>query len=177
MIIHVNLLITLFHFLITNNLISKTYPLEHELTRIEEFCELPSKSWNGCPQNTLLGWENHDKRLQRWYQFINPDQIHLDYLSFLRYKLKNDDSDEHNTIIYLNYAPLIYARACQFRKSMSPYQRFQRLLVWVMTHKMNPIRSGSIRPYFWQILTLQSTLQRKHEELNSVCFKRLQNQQ
>ena len=94
MIIHVNLLITLFHFLITNNLISKTYPLEHELTRIEEFCELPSKSWNGCPQNTLQGWENYNKRLQRWYQFINQDQIHLDYLSFLRYKLKNDDSDD-----------------------------------------------------------------------------------
>ena len=152
---------------------SNIHSLEHELVKIEEICEEASTKWNGCPQNTLSGWKTYNDRLHRWYQFKTPNDFHLEYLSFLRYKLEVNKPDEYETMTYLNYAALLYARACQLRKSMSPYQRFQRLLVWVMTHSMNPVRSGSIRPYFSQILSLQAMLDRKKKELNLICFERL----
>ena len=166
-------LLIIFIFQSTNNIFSNINSLEHELSKIEEICEEDSTHWNGCPQNTLLGWKTYNDRLQRWYQFKAPNEVHLEYLSFLRYKLEITKPYEYETMTYVHYAPLVYARACQLRKSMSPYHRFQRLLVWVMTHSMNPVRSGSIRPYFSQILSLQKMLDRKSRELNLICFERL----
>tara|TARA_B100000674_G_C37581379_1_gene796487 strand:+ start:110 stop:691 length:582 start_codon:yes stop_codon:yes gene_type:complete len=158
-----------------NHVFSNPNSLDHEITKIELLCEKSIKRWNGCHQNTLEGWEVHNKRLLRWYQFMDVKNLRLNYLSFLRYKIRPHNSSEYSTMIYKNYAQIVYARACQLRKSMSPYERFQRILAWVMIHKINPVRSGTIRPYFWQILALHEMVQRKNKEFDSICFRQSMN--
>ena len=155
-----------------DNIFSSTDSLDHEIVQIEQLCENSTERWNGCHQNTLEGWQIHNNRLEKWYQFMNEKNLRLNYLSYLRHKPRLKQIVAYDTMIYLKYAQILSSRACQLRKSMSPYEKFQRLLAWVMVHQMNPIRSGTIRPYFTQILALHEMVRRKKEEFNTLCLRK-----
>lgn len=143
-------------------------PLDHEILMLESLCESTNKSWNGCPSPNLAGWQSYSDRLSKWYDFISSHKMQIIFISYLRFRLGKHNTN-YETLIFLRYGQLLSARACQLRKFMSPFESFQRILAWVMLHKDNPVRSGEIRPYFAQILSLENILKRKQTEFLQIC--------
>lgn len=150
------------------NIMIHSEPIDHEIVRIESLCESSSQRWNGCPKNSLSGWQNHASRLTRWYKFRDSNNLQMLYIAYLRYRTKQHNNN-FESLIYLRYGQILAIRSCQLSKSMSAFEVFQRLIAWVMIHSQNPIRSGQIEPYFAHLLSLEKMLARKKPELQDIC--------